>query len=133
MNLASWKKRALNAIFDSIIIYILMRLIFVTFLSSIMSKDAYATLMLSSIGKIIPYAFFFCYYIIFEGALQKTPAKFITKTSVVWIDGKRITDLNSLFKRTIFRYIPFEFLSFFDKYPVGWHDSWSNTRVINDK
>ena len=34
--------------------------------------------------------------------------------------------------RTICRLIPFEVLSFFDDRPVGLHDSFSNTRLLNN-
>ncbi len=45
-------------------------------------------------------------------------------------DGNEPT-LSDYFMRNIIRLVPFDALSFFGE--NGWHDSWSDTRVINIK
>jgi uncharacterized RDD family membrane protein YckC len=71
----------------------------------------------------------FAYNLFFEWTLGRTPAKFITRTRVVSDDGHRATFLQC-FARSVFRYVPFEAFSFFGDTPTGWHDRWSQTRVI---
>jgi uncharacterized RDD family membrane protein YckC len=56
--------------------------------------------------------------------------KYITGTKVVMTDGNEPT-LSDYFMRNIIRLVPFDALSFFGE--NGWHDSWSDTRVINIK
>ena len=71
------------------------------------------------------------YYILSEYFWGKTPAKFITKTSVVNLYGEKPTFIN-IVGRTLCRYIPFEAFSFLGSRAVGWHDSISRTRVVRD-
>ncbi len=60
----------------------------------------------------------------------KTIGKYITGSRVVSTDG---TDpsFNQYLIRNIARLVPFEPFSFFTE--DGWHDRWSDTRVINMK
>ena len=73
-----------------------------------------------------------CYWIIFEYFFQKTPGKFITQTTVLTIYGDKPTFLNTV-GRTLCRFIPFEQFSFLGSRAVGWHDSISKTRVVEDR
>ena len=59
----------------------------------------------------------------------KSIGKFITKTKVVSIDGTTPTQ-KDFFIRNISRLVPFDGLSFL-KQDGGWHDLWSDTRVVN--
>jgi len=73
------------------------------------------------------------YYTISETITGKSPAKHITKTRVVMADGAR-PKFNNILVRTLCRLIPFEAFSFLGShYPIGWHDSISNTIVIDEK
>lgn len=56
--------------------------------------------------------------------------KYITGTKVICIDGTEPT-FNDYLIRNISRLVPFDTLSFFGE--NGWHDNWSETRVINIK
>lgn len=56
--------------------------------------------------------------------------KYITGTKVICIDGTEPT-FNDYLIRNISRIVPFDTLSFFGE--NGWHDKWSETRVINMK
>ncbi len=73
--------------------------------------------------------FRFIYYFVFEGIFGTTPAKIITNTIVVNNEGEKASTSN-IFKRTLIRFIPFESLSFIT---YGWHDTWSDTNVMQLK
>ena len=73
------------------------------------------------------------YYILFETLLKgKSPAKFITGTRVVKVDGNE-PDLDTIAKRSLCRAVPFEAFSFLSSRPDGWHDRWSGTIVIDER
>ncbi|CEJ71240.1 RDD family protein [Chryseobacterium oranimense] len=72
----------------------------------------------------------FCYFFFMEYYLGKTIAKYITGTEVISIDGNKPTP-QQIITRTFSRAVPFDPLSFLGN--NGWHDSWSDTRVINGK
>jgi uncharacterized RDD family membrane protein YckC len=72
----------------------------------------------------------FCYFFLFEYFFGKTPAKFITKTTVVDINGQKPT-VTKLIIRTLSRAMPLNNITFlFEK--SGFHDIMSDTRVIKD-
>ncbi|QBO58309.1 RDD family protein [Chryseobacterium salivictor] len=56
--------------------------------------------------------------------------KLITGTKVVKTDGSDLTT-DDLLKRNFARAVPFDQLSFLGN--SGWHDNWSNTRVVKAK
>ena len=60
----------------------------------------------------------------------RTIGKYITGTKVISPDNEKI-DLQQYFIRNISRLVPFDTLSFFGN--NGWHDSWSDTRVVKIK
>lgn len=73
------------------------------------------------------------YYVFCEHFFKgKTLGKLITKTRAVKVNNERM-DFGTTLKRTLFRLIPFEAFSFLvaDK-NSGWHDNWSDTKVIED-
>lgn len=83
-------------------------------------------------GYLVTFITAFLYYFLFEYYLNKTPGKMILKTKVVNKDGNR-PSANELAVRTICRFIPLEQFSFTgSNNPVGWHDSISNTLVVED-
>lgn len=69
------------------------------------------------------------YYILFEATTGRTPAKYLTGTMVVTIDGKK-PGFGQIVIRTLCRFIPFEQFSFLGKNPRGWHDKISKTIVV---
>ena len=71
---------------------------------------------------------FFFYYFIFELVFGWTPGKLVTGTRVVSRDGSKLTAWR-VAGRTLSRVVPFEPFSFING-PPGWHDSWSNTLVV---
>lgn len=75
--------------------------------------------------------FLFIYYVVCEGLWHRTIGKLITGTRVIHESGRAPT-LADIIMRTLLRYIPLEFITYIaDTRPAGWHDRWSNTRVVN--
>ncbi|RLJ33960.1 putative RDD family membrane protein YckC [Chryseobacterium sp. 7] len=71
------------------------------------------------------------YYFLMENYLDgRTVAKYITGTKVISTDGTKPTTQQIVY-RTLSRIVPFDGLSFLGV--NGWHDTWSDTRVINIK
>jgi len=71
---------------------------------------------------------FFIYYFGMEATTGLTFGKLITRTKVLTVDGCKPTTYD-IFKRTLWRLVPFEPLSFFGT--TGWHDSQSKTSVVS--
>lgn len=74
----------------------------------------------------------FFFYTFFMEYLTKgrTLGKYITGTKVITTDGENPT-IKEYLIRSLTRIVPFDGLSFLGE--NGWHDSWSETRVINIK
>jgi uncharacterized RDD family membrane protein YckC len=70
------------------------------------------------------------YYPIMEHITGKTFAKYITQTRAVNDDLSPLSFGDSLV-RNLLRFIPFEIFSFLHAQPVGWHDRWAGTLVVN--
>jgi uncharacterized RDD family membrane protein YckC len=71
------------------------------------------------------------YYVPQEALFGKTLGKLLTGTKTVSVTGARPT-FGQIVGRTFCRLIPFEPFSFLfgGGNPVGWHDKFSNTRVV---
>jgi len=72
------------------------------------------------------------YYAGFEAAFGKTPGKMLVGTRVVTTTGGE-PSFGQCLGRTFARCVPFEPFSFFGANAVGWHDRWTNTRVIRTR
>ncbi|MEJ5104451.1 RDD family protein [Chryseobacterium sp. MYb328] len=73
----------------------------------------------------------FIYYFSMENFLNgRTIGKYITGTKVISTDATKPTTQQIIY-RNLARLVPFDGLSFFGV--NGWHDSWTDTRVINIK
>jgi uncharacterized RDD family membrane protein YckC len=117
--LASSAYRLANFLLDSVFCWIILFVLFPS-LASFFGKNTGAT-FLFGLG------FWFLYYFVFEMMFQRTPAKFITRTKVVLLDGSRPSSL-VIAKRTLSRFMPFEPLSGNNR--TWWHDRWTKTRVV---
>lgn len=76
---------------------------------------------------------FIFYYYIFESIFKKTPAKFITRTKILNLNGSKPTK-GKIFIRSLCRIIPFEPISGFGSVHdvwYGWHDNLSGTMVVD--
>ncbi|WP_075188159.1 RDD family protein [Teredinibacter haidensis] len=69
------------------------------------------------------------YYLILESTTSRTLGKLITGTKVVNQQGLTPSFVQ-IVGRTFCRLIPFEIFSFLGDETVGWHDSFSKTRVV---
>jgi len=73
---------------------------------------------------------YFAYYIYMENSRGQTLGKMLTGTKVVTNEGEQ-PELSMIALRTLIRIIPIEWISFFladDN--TGWHDRWTQTRVV---
>jgi len=131
---ASRTKRLLNWIIDTLTILILwvallflvVRLIPILGITDWLETGKKYDLSLSF------FILFLLYYIIFEGIFKTSIGKIITRTRIIRLNGNRIRFYDAII-RTLSRLIPFEQFSFLSENPVGLHDSYSNTRIINQK
>ncbi len=129
---AAWYKRLINLMID----YAVLCLIFYFVLSQALIKkiillsrnlsDAQFYIITLSILIMV------LFYVVFEFTTGKTPGKFITGTMVIREDGRKPSFV-AILGRSFSRLITYEVIKFFKKNPIGWHDSWSETLVVNSK
>ena len=134
-NKASLGLRFVNRIVDLICFYVL--LIIILYLFSFIARVTESDLLIGFLMNFFQrgvtfyltiYSVELIYYYISELLLKgRTVGKYITGTKVVTIFGE-IPNSSQVLKRTLSRLIPFDALSFFGE--NGWHDSWSDTRVV---
>ena len=124
-NNAKLIKRLINYLIDSLCILILFVLLLraLPFILKMVSFDFVLDV------NIILFVVFVFYYIIFEGISGRSLGKYITRTKVVGLNGKRPRFIQILI-RTFVRLIFIEVISYLRKRPIGWHDKISNTVVI---
>jgi uncharacterized RDD family membrane protein YckC len=127
-HLASTGKRLANYLLDRVGVYALI--IGLSFLIEPI-QTSYPADEVTGLELFLFLFVLFGYWAFTEHFFGKSPAKFITKTTVVTEAGTRPT-FGQIAGRTLSRLIPFEQFSFLGKVPVGWHDSISKTRVVND-
>lgn len=123
--IASQHQRTLNYLVDYYIQTIITILLFAHIYAFV------PTLGIGIRGIAISVFLWFAYYIFFETLFQKTPGKFVSKSRVVTATGVRPSFVIILL-RTLCRMIPLESISFLSWYPVGWHDKFSGTVVIDE-
>lgn len=138
-NKSSLGLRFANLIIDRVVVFALF------FLFGLFSSITYQLLnieffinitdKLSNLSKIgdmiLTSTVYFLYLLLMEYFTKgRTIGKYITGTKVISTDGAE-PSFRDYFIRNISRFVPFDALSFFGT--NGWHDSWSNTRVINVK
>jgi len=99
------------------------------FLNSVIDTIVLAVLSGGSKNPGLQLLFMFGYYWGLETLFGATVGKRVTGTRVVAVDGGQATAWQIL-GRTLIRFLPIEAFSFMSSYPVGWHDRWSNTRVV---
>jgi uncharacterized RDD family membrane protein YckC len=76
------------------------------------------------------YILMLLYFFIFESINNRTLGKYVTKSMVIMSNGEKPT-YQQIFKRSLCRMIPFDGLSFLGANGKGWHDSMSNTYVVD--
>lgn len=121
-------KRFINLLVDGFLLQIISSLLGAVGLRYLFGEYGYGGSWVFS-WLLIPFG----YYFISELMWSKTPAKFLTKTRVVTERGDKPT-ASHVAIRTLCRFIPFEALSFlFKSRPVGWHDRFAHTVVVEDR
>lgn len=134
--LASTGTRFLNYILDLVffVITLIAFGILIGILSSLfgLTSVAQSVQELGDLGwNIIVIIFSIFYYTVMEGLFGRSIAKFITGTVVVDENGEK-PSFGTIFKRSLCRLIPFDAFSFLGN-SRGWHDSMSDTYVVNKK
>ncbi len=129
---ASRSKRILNGIIDGLIILIIWGTLVISFAPKMMKMGLFDWM---EEGKTYDLSYtiapiHFLYYLILEGFFKTTIGKIITRTKLIKFNGAQIHFGDAL-ARTIYRYIPFDPLTYLSEHPVGIHDSLSNTRLLN--
>ncbi|MGB5417336.1 RDD family protein [Algibacter sp.] len=76
------------------------------------------------------YLLMFIYFFLMESLTNRTLGKYVTKTMVIMANGDMPTN-QDIVKRSLCRLIPFDGLSFLGTNGKGWHDSMSNTFVVD--
>ena len=134
---ASKGSRILNYILD--IIFIMCLIFALAFILAILAglfQWNGILLWLSDMGDLSGQVVFIgvtiFYYTITEGFLGRSLAKLITGTIVVNENGEK-PSFGTFLKRSLCRLIPFEAFSFFGDSGRGWHDTISDTYVVNKK
>jgi len=134
LSTVSKSKRFANHLLDTFFFYIIAMIIglIIGFTVAYDNPDALDNLNSDNIflQYLIGFIAGFIYYATAETLTGRTPAKYITKTRVINMDGER-PDLQTVLLRTLCRFIPFDALSFLFTEETGWHDRLSGTRVVN--
>jgi len=129
---ASSGKRFANYIIDVIIVYIVI--MFIGFIAEIIFPGSITELKMGLIEeRLIGFLLYGLIMFSIETAFRgKTLGKLITGTRAINIDGKDISMPKSLLRNFI-RAVPFNALSALGSPSKPWHDSWSDTLVIDEK
>ncbi|MBS7252839.1 RDD family protein [Flavobacterium branchiicola] len=134
--LVSRGARFLNYVIDQVFLMILLfALLFISSLISGLLGSTSLSMWINGLGdfgwNIIYITALIVYYITMEGFLGRTVAKYITGSIVVDENGE-IPSFGTITKRTLCRCIPFDVLTYLGG-SRGWHDSISDTYVVNKK
>jgi uncharacterized RDD family membrane protein YckC len=132
--LTSDRDRFFNCIIDFVFILVTIFIVtfFIVIIGNILQWDIYRMWeeTLISLGFIGTYlSFAMIYYFIFEGLFGRTLGKIITGSVVINEYGLK-PGFGAIFKRTLCRLIPFDALSFLGESGRMWHDSLSDTYVV---
>lgn len=132
--LASSKQRLLNFILDLFIIYVICNSIgtIATLFGEISNNYTYSNLVESFtlFEKLIwGFVTMFWYYFLTEMYFSRTIAKYFTKTFVITKEGLKPT-FKAIVRRTLYRFIPFECLTYLGGNVRGLHDFSSDTYVV---
>ncbi|CAD7810193.1 hypothetical protein CHRY9390_02138 [Chryseobacterium aquaeductus] len=138
-NKASKGIRFANFIIDRIVVYVLFFLFgsFSYLIYELLNIEFFinVTNQLAQMNRFQDIIITLSVYLIYMFSIEyftkgRSVGKYITGTKVIGTDGENPSFQEYLI-RTVSRIVPFDGLSFFGF--DGWHDAWSDTRVINIK
>lgn len=134
---ASKGQRFANYLVDSIVQYIISFLLgmLILLLYYIFETDGLLIWFseMSVLGEMfLGFVIMIVYYGLMETLTSRSVGKYITGTKVVMYDGSK-PDSGVVLLRTVCRIIPFEAFSFLGSTARGWHDTISNTYVVDVK
>ncbi|MBF4514854.1 RDD family protein [Flavobacterium sp. ANB] len=135
--LTSDRDRFVNCILDFIFIVVAMFVftLLIIIIGNILQFSIYRIWTEIAISLGIPgfyLSFSMFYYLVLEWLLGRSIGKFITGSTVVNKNGLK-PGFGEICIRTLCRLIPFDALSFLGKSGRIWHDSLSNTYVVEKK
>jgi uncharacterized RDD family membrane protein YckC len=119
-------KRFANRLVDLLLIYYII----------LVNQNSYSNIFKESgdLGPafvlVLEIPFFLFYYLIMEGIFNTTAGKCATNTTIVNESGER-PRFTQILGRTFSRIIPFEPFSFLGAAARGWHDTLTNTYVVD--
>jgi uncharacterized RDD family membrane protein YckC len=128
-------KRFVNYLIDRVIVYCIYRLVLFKALVAILTQ-----IYVYTESRVLLYILAYTMYATisalwlasFEALCKgKTPAKWITGTRAVNQDGTPISS-KTAFLRSLSRLVPLEAFSALGSPSFPWHDSWTNTYVIDE-
>ena len=129
---ASSGKRLANYLIDGIVVYIVA--MFLGFITELLFPGSISELNIGVIEeRLLGLLFHGLVMFLIETAFHgKTLGKLITGTKAININGSNISMAKSLLRNFI-RAVPFNALSALGSPSKPWHDSWSDTMVIDEK
>ena len=133
---ASKEKRFINFIVDYAIQLVLAFIIgmAIALLAELTGSYSLYEWFIESDSRLSDYIFgiiiLLIYYIIIESITSRSIGKYLTKTKVVLEDGSE-PGVKDVILRSLCRIIPFEVFSFLGETGRGWHDSISDTYVVD--
>ena len=132
--MASQGKRFLNYLLDFffIIVFVFIFSFILGIILAIVNPSIVSDFGESNVifEYLVGFVMIMIYYTSFEAMTGRSIAKYITKTKVVTEIGEK-PNFKMIVIRSLCRFIPFEAFSFLFNDGSGWHDTISNTKVIN--
>jgi uncharacterized RDD family membrane protein YckC len=131
-----WYKRLLNMVIDFGVLFLII--IFIGIIAGFLNAFGYPAFLdwISEIDGITDRVFtsgiMVLYLFGMESGTQRTVGKFLTGTMVVMEDGSK-PQPGAIIKRAFCRIFLIEVLSFIREIPRGWHDTASDTYVVDTK
>lgn len=126
-------KRFTNFIIDRLLMVVLYQLLLSATVDNFLETLNLDEMSLLGSNVLISWGVLVFYYTFFEINMDgKTPGKYFTRTKAVTMNGEPLTS-DIIIKRSLARIIPFEPLSYLGVNPLGWHDTLSNTKVVDDE
>ena len=124
-------KRFINYLTDTLlIIYALYGLTNMMRWVAAISERPYSYHRPAALSQLMPLFFYFLYYLVLEAIFKTTAGKALTNTMIVNTRGKTAGILQMI-GRTFCRFVPFDGLSFLKADGRGWHDSFTDTYIVD--